>query len=81
MVASPPTATPWILVHLTAEIHRHAGHADIIRELIDGAVGVREGMDNMWSQDEPNYWQRHRQRIEDAARAALGAAGSAAAGS
>ncbi|MCP3802187.1 DinB family protein [Allokutzneria sp. A3M-2-11 16] len=28
-----------ILVHMIAETHRHAGHADIVRELIDGAVG------------------------------------------
>jgi len=28
-----------ILVHLIAETHRHAGHADILRELIDGATG------------------------------------------
>ena len=26
-----------IMVHVTVEIARHAGHADIVRELIDGA--------------------------------------------
>jgi len=31
-----------ILVHVIAETHRHAGHADIVRELIDGAAGLRE---------------------------------------
>lgn len=29
----------WILVHLVEETARHAGHADITRELIDGATG------------------------------------------
>jgi uncharacterized damage-inducible protein DinB len=29
----------WILVHMIEETARHAGHADIIREMIDGAVG------------------------------------------
>ena len=29
-----------ILVHMTAETQRHAGHADIVRELIDGTVGL-----------------------------------------
>ena len=29
----------WILVHMIEETGRHAGHADIIRELIDGVVG------------------------------------------
>jgi hypothetical protein len=28
----------WVLLHLTEEIARHAGHADIIREAIDGAT-------------------------------------------
>lgn len=30
----------WILVHLIEETARHAGHADILREQIDGAVGA-----------------------------------------
>lgn len=34
-----PTTLRWILIHLVEEIGRHAGHADIIREQIDGAVG------------------------------------------
>jgi uncharacterized damage-inducible protein DinB len=29
----------WILVHLIEETARHAGHADILRELIDGHTG------------------------------------------
>lgn len=29
----------WILAHLLEEIARHAGHADLIRESIDGATG------------------------------------------
>lgn len=29
----------WALVHLIEETARHAGHADLIRESIDGAVG------------------------------------------
>lgn len=32
-----------ILVHLLAETSRHAGHADILRESIDGEVGHRPG--------------------------------------
>ncbi|MGA4507231.1 DinB family protein [Propionibacteriaceae bacterium G1746] len=59
-----------LLVHLVAEVQRHAGHADIIRELIDGAVGLSEGWGNMWAEDGEDYWQRHRQQLEDTARAA-----------
>jgi hypothetical protein len=30
----------WILVHLIEEYARHAGHADLIRESIDGATDL-----------------------------------------
>jgi hypothetical protein len=29
----------WIVVHMIEEYARHNGHADLLRELIDGAVG------------------------------------------
>jgi hypothetical protein len=29
----------WVLIHMIEETARHAGHADVVRELIDGAVG------------------------------------------
>lgn len=29
----------WMLIHMVEETARHAGHADIIRELIDGSKG------------------------------------------
>jgi uncharacterized damage-inducible protein DinB len=29
----------WVVAHLTGETVRHAGHADILRELIDGTTG------------------------------------------
>ena len=29
----------WILVHLVEEYARHCGHADLLREAIDGATG------------------------------------------
>ncbi|MEU6196372.1 DinB family protein [Streptomyces sp. NPDC047061] len=29
----------WVLVHMIEETARHAGHMDIVRELIDGATG------------------------------------------
>jgi uncharacterized damage-inducible protein DinB len=31
----------WVLVHMIEETARHCGHADITRELIDGATGYR----------------------------------------
>jgi uncharacterized damage-inducible protein DinB len=41
-----------ILVHVIAETHRHAGHADIVREMVDGAAGVRPDNDNLPPGDE-----------------------------
>ncbi len=52
-----------ILVHMIAETHRHAGHADIIRELIDGAVGLRADDDNMAPGDR-SWWDRYRARLQ-----------------
>lgn len=34
-----PVNLRWIVVHLLEETARHAGHADIIRELLDGTTG------------------------------------------
>ena len=29
----------WVVAHMTSEVARHAGHADVLRELIDGVTG------------------------------------------
>jgi hypothetical protein len=58
-----------ILVHMTAETQRHAGHADIVRELIDGSVGLLRKNDNM-SSDDPAWWRDYLDRVEQAARTA-----------
>lgn len=58
-----------VLVHVTTEVHRHAGHADIIRELIDGAAGLRADDDNLTPRDEER-WRHHRERLEAVAREA-----------
>lgn len=34
-----PVTLRWILIHMVEETARHAGHADLLREAIDGAVG------------------------------------------
>ncbi|WP_127572093.1 DinB family protein [Georgenia faecalis] len=63
-----------ILVHLVAETHRHAGHADIVRELIDGSAGLRVDADNLPSHDAP-WWREYRAQVEQAAREAADAEG------
>jgi hypothetical protein len=34
-----PVNLRWVLMHLLEETARRAGHADILRELIDGTTG------------------------------------------
>ena len=34
-----PATLRWIAMHLLEEVARHAGHADILRELVDGSTG------------------------------------------
>jgi uncharacterized damage-inducible protein DinB len=64
-----PVTLHWILVHMIAETNRHAGHADILREEIDGAVGHRLGVDNL-PEGDADWWASHVERVEEAARAA-----------
>jgi uncharacterized damage-inducible protein DinB len=56
-----------ILLHMIAETHRHAGHADILRELIDGSAGVRKDNDNMPEVDDA-WWASYRERLERVAK-------------
>jgi hypothetical protein len=55
-----------VLVHVLAETHRHAGHADIVRELIDGTAGLQAEDDNLRSADRA-WWESYRGRVEQAA--------------
>ena len=57
------------LIHVISDIYRHAGHADILRELIDGAVGA----DRRWSNLPPGdgaWWTDYRNKVEAAAQQA-----------
>lgn len=73
-----PANVPWwaehgettfevVAIHLLAEVHRHAGHADLVRELVDGRAGLlpsvsnlpdaRDGADEAW-------WAAYRERLQ-----------------
>ena len=56
-----------ILIHVATETHRHAGHADIVRELIDGAAGLRQGNENLPHGDDA-WWSSYRAQVEAAAK-------------
>ncbi|MFF5959641.1 DinB family protein [Streptomyces luteogriseus] len=62
-----------LLVRVIADSSRHAGHADIVRELIDGSVGLTPDKGSMPPGDRA-VWEAHHRRLEEAASQA-GAAG------
>jgi uncharacterized damage-inducible protein DinB len=75
-----PGAVPWwpedrravtlqrIMVHMTVETARHAGHVDIVRELVDGAIGQAPG-DRMVAHRDGAGWSAHYARVDEAASA------------
>jgi hypothetical protein len=78
-----PGYVPWwnedvklfnIMVHVLSDATRHAGHADILREQVDGAVGMFPQSAALHGQDSA-FWESRRATIERAARAADPAGG------
>ena len=69
-----PGHVPWwdadvtllgVVAHRLTETARHAGHADILREQLDGAVGD----DNAPPPRDAEHWRAWNARVEEAARA------------
>jgi hypothetical protein len=58
-----------ILVHVLTETNRHAGHADILREQLDGAVGF-DAQSAAPSGMHKDLWEQHWMIVERAAKAA-----------
>ena len=58
-----------VLVHILTETRRHAGHADILREQLDGAAGT-DAQSTALQEYGAAYWESHRAKIARAARAA-----------
>jgi hypothetical protein len=56
-----------MLVHVATETHRHAGHADILREMIDGAAGFLVASSNL--PDDGFDWATYVAKVESAAAA------------
>lgn len=48
------------LIHKTSDLQRHAGHADILREQLDGKVGL---LPNASNQPDGVDWQTHTDRL------------------
>ncbi|MFC6019706.1 DinB family protein [Plantactinospora solaniradicis] len=58
-----------ILVHVLRETSRHAGHADILREHLDGSTGTSAEYAN--SERDAAFWEARCEAIERAAKAAV----------
>ena len=54
-----------ILVHVATETHRHAGHADILREMVDGAAGFLTTASNL--PGDGYDWEAHVAKVEASA--------------
>jgi hypothetical protein len=50
-----PVTLERIIVHVIVDLARHVGHADILREEIDGSAGLRPGVSNLPDEDWPTY--------------------------
>ncbi|GGX28737.1 hypothetical protein GCM10010297_57790 [Streptomyces malachitofuscus] len=57
------------VVRVVADTQRHAGHADILRELLDGGAGEGRDASSLPSTD-PAWWEAYRDRLERVAREA-----------
>lgn len=72
-----PAVVPWwtqhrhttverLLVHMIAESHRHAGHVDIVREQLDGFIGLRPSAPNIPDLT-PGQWKAQHLRMKELA--------------
>ncbi|MBT1634302.1 DinB family protein [Clavibacter michiganensis] len=60
-----------IAMHLIAELNRHAGHADVLRELVDGAAGLRVDDGNL-PEGDAAFWRAEHEETARIAREAAG---------
>ena len=58
------TTLGYVTVHMLAEVAHHAGHADVVRESIDGFAGGDH--DDL---GDAAWWQAHLERVQAAADA------------
>ena len=76
-----PASVPWwrtsetdlhtLLVHMGVETARHLGHLDILREQLDGARGLLDGVSNLPDVDSA-WWEAYVARLRDLAERSPG---------
>jgi hypothetical protein len=52
----------WMLLNVLTDTSRHGGHADIVRELIDGSAGHNRAWSNLPGED-PEHEERYLARV------------------
>jgi hypothetical protein len=63
---SKNTALGRVLIHMVVETQRHLGHADLVRELIDGAAGLRANNSNLPNGDQ-DWWVGYHKEVNSTA--------------
>lgn len=53
----------WMILNVLMDTTRHAGHADIVRELTDGSVGMGPVLASTYPGDEEEHWALYNARI------------------
>jgi uncharacterized damage-inducible protein DinB len=81
LAADAPASVPWwrtpetdlltLLVHMGVETARHLGQLDILREQLDGSVGLRDGLGNLPDVDAA-WWEGYVARLRAVAEASPG---------
>jgi uncharacterized damage-inducible protein DinB len=61
-----PVTLRRVLVHVLVETARHAGHIDVVRELVDGQAGWLPGNENLPDRDR-QWWADYVRRVQEAA--------------
>jgi uncharacterized damage-inducible protein DinB len=69
---TPDVTLQRVLVHMIDETARHAGHADIVRELVDGSVGLAAGNSNLPDRD-AEWWGAYVAHLDELAEQAAAA--------
>jgi hypothetical protein len=53
----------WMILNVLSDTLRHLGHADVIRENIDGAIGGDPVLPSTVAGDDDEYWAKFRLRV------------------
>jgi hypothetical protein len=53
----------WMILNVLMDTTRHTGHADVVREMIDGAIGMGPLFSSSPPADDDEFWRMYRARM------------------